>query len=190
MTSDGMRALRTLREEGRAVAVSLEGVRTVPGGLVRAAAGAAAALAAVAADVQGVGGSGAVVVHVLAVLFVVAVTVWPQGGYQGGLVLLVGLLVLGEDPLSWPRLAALVLATHLLVVVATLAARVPWGAKVELAVPLLMLRRALPVQAGLQALSLVALVVTGQGALWRIAALAAALAVVVALLPPRRRARP
>lgn len=182
--------LRTLREEGRAVGMSLEGLRTVPGWVVRVAAGLAGALVLLGAGFHRLGPPAGALVAWLAVLLWAASVVRPREGYVGVLLLLVGLRVLALAPLGVLPLAALLLVAHLTLVLGALAARTPAAAKVEAAVPLRLLRAGWRAQVLAQALALAAQAVTvtsAGGGVWRVAALAAAVALVLVVLPPRRR---
>jgi hypothetical protein len=184
-------ALRSARDEGRAVGVSLEGLWTVPGWTVRVAAGAAAAGLFAVAGLLDVGRPAGTVLQLLAAALVAGVVARPRDGWGGAALLVVGMGVLAAGDPGAGRLAALLLVGHLAVLLAALAARVRWGCRVEVAVPAGLARRAWPVQLGAQALALVVRPVAqaagGAGAgLWRVAALAVAVGLLATVLPPRR----
>ena len=192
MTGDVLRALQAARGEGHATGVEIEGLRTLPGAAVRAAAGVAALLVVLVAGFAPVRGPVGILGAVLALLLVALVVLRPRTGWVAWLLLLVGLRMLLLGPPSPGRLAALLLVVHLAVVASLLAARVARGMRVETVVPLRALRRAWPAQLGAQVIGLVVSLV-GQarvlpgGELWRVVALVAAVALVAVALPARRR---
>ncbi|HEY0118937.1 MAG TPA: hypothetical protein VGC04_09170 [Cellulomonas sp.] len=188
---DVLRTLQAAHEERRAIGVELEGLRTVPGLAVRAAAGLTALLVPVAAGFLSIRGPVAVLGDVLVVAFVLLVAWRPRAGWCAWLVLLGGLRVLLGGPLGPGQLAALLLVVHLAVLASLLAARVEPGTRVEVAVPLGMLRRAWRAQVGAQAGGLVVWLVGPGGVLpggdvWRLVALVAVVALVLVVLPARR----
>ena len=193
MTGDVLRTLRAAREEGHAVGVELEGLRTVPGRVVLLVAGSAALAVPMVAGFASLRGPVAVVGDVVALMLAVLVVLRPRAGWVAWLVLLVGLRVLVAGGTLGPgRLAALLLVVHLAVLACLLAARVAPATRVELAVPLRMLRRAWPLQVAAQAVGVVVWLVGPSrplpGAdLWRVLALAAVVGLVVLVLPARRR---
>ncbi len=102
------------------------------------------------------------------------------------LVLLVGGVVLLQDPLGYVPLALLILVVHLAAWGVALASRVTWSARVEWAVVADGLRNAALPQAVAQVLGIVALTLTGAdlGDAWRLVALVA-VGVVAALVLTR-----
>ncbi len=183
-----------MRAEGRALGVSLEGLRTVPGWLVRFAAGAAVALLLLAAGFARIGGPVAWPLRAVAVAMVVAVVVRPWPGWGAAALLLAGLRMLGGPVPDAVTLAAVLLVGHAAAAGGVLAARMPMASRVELAVLAAVARRAWPVQVAAQALALVVRPVTGGGGgagswLWRTLALAVAAGLVAAALPASRRRR-
>lgn len=187
-----LRTLQAAREEGRATGVELEGVRTVPGWVVRAVAGALALLMPLAAGFASIRGPVAVVADVLAVLLAGLVVGRPRTGWCAWLVLLAGLRVLVGDDVGAGRLALLLVVVHLAVLASLLAARVEAATRVEVTVPLGMVRRAVPAQLAVQAVGLVVWLAGPAGALpggeaWRVLALVAAVSLVLLAVPARPR---
>jgi hypothetical protein len=121
-----------------------------------------------------------------AVVLAVVVVVLPRAVLVGAALALVGIEVMAGSP-TVPQVLALVLLVHAAVWACSLAARVPWRARVEAGVLVDGLREGLPVQAGAQVLALVALLLGGAdvaaGDVWRVLGLAAAAAVVLLVLP-------
>jgi hypothetical protein len=162
----------------------LELQRPLPAGSVHA--GAALLVAAMLlvgwSTARPVGPIAALVALVLAVVVVLL----PRAVLVGGALVLVVLELLAGDP-TVPQVLALVLLVHASVWACSLAARVPWRARVEAGVLIDGLREGLPVQVGAQLLALVALLLGGAdvagGDVWRVLALAAAAAVVLVVLP-------
>lgn len=192
MSGQVLRTLQAARVEGRATGVELEGVRTVPGWAVRAAAGLLALLVPLAAGFTTIRGPVAVLGDVLAVLLAGLVVGRPRTGWCAWLVLLAGLRVLFGEGVGAGGLALLLVVVHLAVIASLLAARVEAGTRVEVAVPLGMVRRAVPAQLAAQAVGLVVWLAGPAGALpgaeaWRVLALVAAVSLVLLAVPARRR---
>jgi len=197
------RTLRAAHDEHRATGVEFEGLRTVPGWTLRAAAGLTSLAAVLTAGFAGLRGPLGLIGDGLALLFVVLVVVRPRHGALALLLLLVGLRVLSGDPLAPWRLALLLLAVHLAVLVTGLAARLearvtPDGVhgvgrrtRVEVAVLTGLVRHAWPLQLGAQVLGLIVWLV-GRGAtlpagdVWRALAMLVVAALLVAVLPARK----
>ncbi len=192
MSGQVLRTLQAARVEGRATGVELEGVRTVPGWAVRVVAGLLALLVPLAAGFATIRGPVAVVGDVLAVLLAGLVVGRPRTGWCAWLVLLAGLRVLFGEGVGAGGLALLLVAVHLAVIASLLAARVEVNTRVELAVPLEMVRRAVPAQLAAQAVGLVVWLAGPAGTLpgaeaWRVLALVAAVSLVLLAVPARRR---
>lgn len=192
MTGDVMRTLRAARDEQRAVGVELEGLRTVPGWTVLLAAGFTALAVPVVAGFASLRGPVAIVGDVVVLLLAGLVVLRPRAGWVAWLLLLAGLRVLLGDPVGPGRLAAMLLVAHLAVLGSLLGARLEPRTRVELTVVGRTLRRAWPVQLGAQVAGLVVWLVgparvLPAGDLWRVLALVAAVAVVLVVLPARRR---
>lgn len=192
MSGQVLRTLQAARVEGRATGVELEGVRTVPGWAVRVVAGLLALLVPLAAGFATIRGPVAVVGDVLAVLLAGLVVGRPRTGWCAWLVLLAGLRVLFGEGVGAGGLALLLVAVHLAVIAWLLAARVEVNTRVELAVPLEMVRRAVPAQLAAQAVGLVVWLAGPAGTLpgaeaWRVLALVAAVSLVLLAVPARRR---
>jgi len=194
--ADPGRAVRSVREraeEGRATEVRVEGLRTVPGAVLRLATGLlAVGLLAVAAQ----GGTLVLAMAlplVAGVACAVFVAVRPAAGWVGGVVLAAGALMLVGPARGVLGAAVLVLLVHAVVLTAALAARTTPRTRVEVDVLSEALRHAAPLQAGAQVLGVVAVLVSqvvtagggGLGAadLWRAGALVGAAALVVLVLP-------
>jgi len=191
--ADPGRAVRSVREraeEGRATEVRVEGLRTVPGAVLRLATGLlAVGLLAVAAQ----GGTLVLAMAlplVAGVACAVFVAVRPAAGW---VVLAAGALMLVGPARGVLGAAVLVLLVHAVVLTAALAARTTPRTRVEVDVLSEALRHAAPLQAGAQVLGVVAVLVSqvvtagggGLGAadLWRAGALVGAAALVVLVLP-------
>lgn len=192
MTGDVLRTLRAAREERRAAGVELEGLRTVPGWAVLVGAGLTALAVPVAAGLAALRGPVAAVGDVLVLLLAALVVLRPRTGWVAWLVLVGGLGVLLGDPLGPGRLAVLLLVVHLAVLASLLAARVGPATRVETTVLVGALRRAWPVQLGVQLAGVVVWLVgpvrpLPGGDLWRVLALVAAVALVLVVLPAHRR---
>lgn len=169
-------AARAPRRRGEAPEVDVRTGPTVPAVTLRAAVALVGVAAmVVAATMPG----GAVPVGLLWLLVGLGLlpAVLPRWPVAAVVVLAVGVRVLSADPASLPVLAALVLLLHALLRLTAVAARTTWFTRVEVAVLTDDLRPALAVQAGAQALALVATWTAGasEGGLWRIAGLAAVL---------------
>ncbi len=189
--SDVLRALQAARDEDRVRGVELEGVRTLPGSAVRAAAAVLGLLVPVAAGFATMRGPVAALADGLAVLLVVLLLVRPRTGWGAWLVVLAAVrLLLGGAVPAW-QLACLLLVVHLAVLAALLAARVGPGTRVEVAVPVAALRRAWRLQAGAQAAGLVVWLV-GPGRplpgaeVWRVLALVGVVVLLLVVLPAAR----
>jgi len=194
--ADPARTVRSVRarvEEGRATEVHVEGLRTVPGVVLRLAAG-LLALGLLAMAAQGGTLVLAIAVPLVAgVVCAVLVVTRPAAGWAGGVVLAAGVLMLAGPARGVLAAAVLVLLVHAVVLAAALAARTAPRTRVEVDVLSEALRHAAPVQAGAQVLSVVAVLVSqvatagggGLGAadLWRAGALVGAAALVVLVLP-------
>lgn len=192
MSGEVVRTVRALREKGRAVEVSFEELRTVPAAAVRAATALAGGALLLAAGFHRLTGPSGGVFQIVAVALLLAGVAWARSGYLALLLPLVGLRLLGVPTLDALPLAAVLLAAHVTFALGTVAARLPWGCRVETSVLAGLLRRGMPVQVGVQALALVVRPVLTDaevrgGGLWRLAALALALVLVVAVLPGRDR---
>lgn len=161
---------------------------TVPGLVLRLAAGVWATLALVVAWSSPGPHANPALVVLLAVL-VGALVARPAEGTGGVLVLAVGLRVVVGDPLTWPAVAALVLLVHLLLATVAHAARAGWRTRVELAVLAVGRREVVLVQVGAQVLAALAVALLhdgpGLGDLVRVGALGLAGAVLVVVLPRR-----
>ena len=191
---DVLRALQAAHDEDRVTGVELEGVRTVSGAAVRSAAALLSLLVPLAAGFATMRGPVAAVADALAVLVVLLVLVRPRTGWGAWLLVLAALrLLLGGAVPAW-QLAALLLVIHAAVLATMLAARVEPRTRVEVAVPLAMVRRAWPVQLGAQVAGvLVWLVGPGRvlpgAGVWRVLALVGVVALLLVVLPAARRDR-
>jgi hypothetical protein len=191
---DVLRALQAAHDEDRATGVELEGVRTVSGSAVRAAAAALGLLVPVAAGFATMRGPVAMIADALAVLLVLLVLVRPRTGWGAWLLVLAALrLLLGGGVPAW-QLALLLLVIHGAVLATLLAARVEPRTRVEVAVPATMVRRAWPLQLGAQVAGLLVWLVGPGRALpgaevWRVLALVGVVVLLVVVLPAARRDR-
>lgn len=189
---DVLHALQAAHDEDRVTGVELEGVRTLPGSAVRAAAALLGLLVPLAAGFATMRGPVAAIADALAVLVAVLVLVRPRTGWGAWLLVLAALrLLLGGAVPAW-QLALLLLVIHAAVLATVLAARVEPRTRVEVAVPVAMVRRAWPMQLGAQvAGALVWLVGPGRvlpGAeVWRVLALVGVVVLLLLVLPGGRR---
>lgn len=191
---DVLRALQAARDEDRVVGVELEGVRTLSGAAVRSAAALLSLLVPFAAGFATMRGPVAAIADALAVLVVLLVLVRPRTGWGAWLLVLAALRLLLGGPVPAWQLAALLLVIHAAVLATMLAARVEPRTRVEVEVPVALLRRAWPVQLGAQVAGvLVWLVGPGRtlpGAeVWRVLALVAVVVLLLVVLPAARRDR-
>ena len=175
---DVLRALQAAHDEDRVAGVELEGVRTLSGAAVRAAAALLGLLVPFAAGFATMRGPVAAIADALAVLVVLLVLVRPRTGWGAWLLVL----------------AALLLVIHAAVLATMLASRVEPRTRVEVAVPVAMVRRAWPVQLGAQVVGLLVWLVGPGRALpgaevWRVLALVAVVVLLVVVLPAARRDR-
>jgi hypothetical protein len=189
---DVLRALQAARDEQRIGGVELEGLRTLPGTAVRLSAAGLGLLVPIAAGFATMRGPIAFIGAGLAVLLALLVLIRPRTGWAAWLIVLGGLRLLLGGALPPLQLAGLLLVVHLALLASMLAARLEPGSRVEVAVPATMLRTAWPLQVGAQVVGLLVWLLGASralpgAALWRVVALAAAVAVLVLVLPSGRR---
>lgn len=180
----GLAAWRGSRRERVLVDVGA----TVPGGVLRGALGMLGALVVALSGLADVGAGGLRPLLLVGAVGCVVVAVLQPGGIAPGLLVVVVGVRLLQDPAAVDlRTCGLVLAVHLLLRTAALAAQARWGTRVEVALVGAELRGLAVLQLGAQALTLTAAAVLasgepGSGAPWfRLAAVAAALAAVAVL---------
>ncbi len=191
---DVLRALQAAHDEDRLSGVELEGVRTLPGSAVRAAAAVLGLLVPFAAGFAALRGPVAMIADALSVLIALLVLVRPRTGWGAWLLVLAGLRLLLAGALPAWQLAVLLLVVHTAVLAMLLAARVEPRTRVEVAVPVTMVRRAWPVQLGAQVAGLFVWLVGPARVLpgaevWRVLALVGVVVVLVVVLPAARRDR-
>lgn len=189
---DVLRQLQAARDEQHVTGVELEGIRTLPGSAARLTAAVLGLLVPFAAGLGTIRGPIAVIGVGLSALFAVLLLVRPRTGWGAWLVMVAGLRLLLGGAVPPGQLAALLLVVHLALLASMLAARLEPGTRVELAVPARMLRTAWPFQLGAQVVGLLVWLLGSShvlpgAAVWRVVALAAAIAVLVLVLPARRR---